>query len=156
MSGASEDSASTEDPATTEDLLARVIERSQSNNYWRTLGVEVQAAEAGYVRLRIPVRPELCNADGAPMHGGVICALVDMAVGGALSTMASGGAGGTGQATTDLNVSFLGGIREGGLVAEGRILKAGRRLAFGEAELRDDNGRWVAKGRVTYMILAPT
>lgn len=137
------------------ELLERVQERARTNNFWRYLGVEVLAAEEGYVRLRVPVRDELCNAAGAPLHGGAISALVDAAVGGALSTLHEFAAGGTGQATLDLNVSFLGAVRGGGVVAEGRILKRGGTIAFGEAELRDDEGALVAKGRVTYMILRP-
>ena len=136
-------------------LLARVQERARTNNYWRYLGVEVLNAAEGYVRLRVPVRDELRNADGAPVHGGVISSLVDAAVGGALSTLHEFAAGGVGQATLDLNVSFLGAVRSGALVAEGRILKRGGSIAFGEAELRDEAGELAAKGRVTYMILRP-
>ena len=136
-------------------LLARVQERARTNNYWRYLGVEVLDAAEGYVRLRVPVRDELRNADGAPVHGGVISSLVDAAVGGALSTLHEFAAGGVGQATLDLNVSFLGAVRSGALVAEGRILKRGGSIAFGEAELRDEAGELAAKGRVTYMILRP-
>ena len=136
-------------------LLARVQERARTNNYWRYLGVEVLDAAEGYVRLRVPVRDELRNADGAPVHGGVISSLVDAAVGGALSTLHEFAAGGVGQATLDLNVSFLGAVRGGAVVAEGRILKRGGTIAFGEAELRDEAGELAAKGRVTYMILRP-
>ncbi len=137
------------------DLVERVKERARTNNFWRYLGVEVMDAREGYARLRVPVRDELRNADDAPLHGGVISALVDMAVGGALGTLHDFAAGGVGQATLDLNVSFLGAVRGGGVVAEGRILKRGGTIAFGEAELRDDEGALVAKGRVTYMILRP-
>jgi uncharacterized protein (TIGR00369 family) len=136
-------------------LLERVRERARTNNYWRYLGVEALEASEGYVRLRVPVRDELRNAAGAPVHGGVISSQVDAAIGGALSTMHDFAAGGVGQATLDLNVSFLGAVRDGAIIAEGRILKRGGSIAFGEAELRDEGGELVAKGRVTYMILRP-
>jgi uncharacterized protein (TIGR00369 family) len=144
-----------EHPVTTTDpaLLERVQERARTNNYWRYLGVEVLDASAGYVRLSVPVRDELRNADGAPVHGGVISSLVDAAVGGALSTLHDFAPGGVGQATLDLNVSFLGAVQRGAIIAEGRILKRGGSIAFGEAELRDEAGELIAKGRVTYMIL---
>ena len=137
------------------DLLERVRERARTNNYWRYLGVEALDAAEGLVRLRVPVRDELRNAEGAPVHGGVISSLVDAAVGGALSTLHDFAVGGVGQATLDLNVTFLGAVRGGAIPAEGRILKRGGSIAFGEAELRDDAGELVAKGRVTYMILRP-
>jgi uncharacterized protein (TIGR00369 family) len=137
------------------DLVALVRERTRANLFWRHLGVEVEAAAPGRVRLRVPVRAELCNAAGAPVHGGVLSALVDMAVGGALATLHEAAAGGVGQTTLDLNVSFLASTSRGALRAEGQILKHGRTIAFGEATVSDGEDRLLAKGRATYMILAP-
>ena len=137
-----------------EDLLALVRERARTNSFWRYLGIEVDDAKEGWVRLRVPVRDELRNAAGAPVHGGVYSALVDTAVGGALSTLHDAAAGGVGQTTLDLNVSFLGGVTGGDVFAEGRILRRGRTIAFGEATITDADGKLVAVGRATYMILA--
>jgi uncharacterized protein (TIGR00369 family) len=139
----------------TEDLLAGVRDRAHANLFWRHLGVEVQGAREGWVRLRVPVRDELRNATGAPVHGGVLSALVDMAVGGALSTLHAASAGGVGQTTLDLNVSFIGAATGDDIFAEGKILRKGRSVAFGEATITDAAGRLVAVGRATYMILAP-
>jgi uncharacterized protein (TIGR00369 family) len=136
------------------DLLSRVRERAESNLFWRHLGVHVEAAEPGRVRLRVPVRDALTNAEGAPVHGGVYSALVDMAVGGALGTLHDESAGGVGQTTLDLNVSYLAGTRAGDLFAEGRIIRKGRTIAFGEVTITDSSGETLAVGRATYMILA--
>jgi acyl-CoA thioesterase len=136
-----------------EDLLAAVRERARRNRFWSHLGVEVDDAGEGWVRLRVVVRDELCNEAGAPLHGGVYSSLVDMAVGGALGTYAAPAAGGLDQTTLDLNVSFLAGAREGAVIAEGRILRRGRTIAFGEARVTDANGRLLAIGRATYMLL---
>src|SRR5215831_2893909 len=138
-----------------DDLLARVRARARDNLFWRHLGIEVDEAGPGWVRLRAPVRDELRNAAGAPVHGGVYSALVDTAVGGALSTLHEAAAGGVGQTTLDLNVSFIAGASEGAVFAEGRILRRGRTIAFGEATITDGQGKLVAVGRATYMILAP-
>ena len=137
------------------DLLERIRERARTNNFWRSLGIEPLAAGEGWVRLRLPLRDDLRNADGAPLHGGVIAALIDAAVGGALATTHEAAAGGVGQATLDANVSFLGVVQSEAAIAEGRILKRGGTIAFGEAEVRDEAGALAAKGRVTYMILRP-
>jgi uncharacterized protein (TIGR00369 family) len=136
-----------------DDLLATTRERARTNLFWRHLGVEVEDAGEGWVRLRVPVRDEIRNAAGAPVHGGVYSALVDMAVGGALGTLHTETAGGVGQTTLDLNVSFLAAAR-GDILAEGRIIKRGRTIAFGEATIKDSAGTLVAVGRATYMILA--
>jgi acyl-CoA thioesterase len=145
------------EPATpaSDELLARIRERTRSNNFWRMLGIEALAAGEGWVRLRLPLRDELLNAEGAPLHGGVVSALIDAAVGGALATMHEAAAGGTGQATLDANISYLGAVRDGAAIAEGRILRRGGTIAFGEAEVFDAAGNLAAKGRVTYMILRP-
>src|SRR5207245_7605750 len=137
-----------------DDLLARARARARANLFWRHLGIEVDEAEPGRVRLRVPVRDELRNAAGAPVHGGVYSALVDTAVGGALSTLHDVSEGGVGQTTLDLNVSFIAGARAGDIVAEGRILKRGRAIAFGGARISDGSRRLLAVGRATYMILA--
>src|SRR5437867_3462577 len=130
-----------------DDLLARVRARAHANLFWRHLGIEVDEAEPGRVRLRVPVRDDLRNAPGAPVHGGVYSALVDMAVGGALSTMHESAAGGVGQTTLDLNASFVGGTSGDEIFAEGRILRRGRTIAFGEATITDGQGKLVAVGR---------
>ena len=138
-----------------DELAERVRERARTNLFWRTLGIEVDGAGPGWVKLRVPVRDELRNAVGAPVHGGVYSALVDIAVGGALSTLHEAAAGGVGQATLDLNVSFLAGAGGEAIHAEGRILKRGRTVAFGEAHITDAEGTLLAVGRATYVIVAP-
>jgi uncharacterized protein (TIGR00369 family) len=137
-----------------DELLERVRGRARDNLFWRHLGIVVDDAGAGWVRLRVPVRDDLRNAAGAPVHGGVYSALVDTAVGSALSTLHEAAEGGVGQTTLDLNVSFIAGASSGDIVAEGRILKRGRAIAFGEARITDGADRLLAVGRATYMILA--
>jgi acyl-CoA thioesterase len=139
----------------TNELLTAVRQRARANLFWQHLGVEVEDAREGWVRLRVRVRPELCNAAGAPVHGGLYAALVDMAVGGALGTTRESSAGGVDQSTLDLNVSFLAAARDGELVAEGRIIRRGRTVAFGETTISDTTGRVLAVGRATYLLLAP-
>jgi uncharacterized protein (TIGR00369 family) len=137
------------------DLLSVTRERAQDNLFWRYLGVIVDDAGEGWVRLRVPVKDGLRNAAGAPVHGGVLSALVDMAIGGALGTTHDNAGGGVGQTTLDMNVSFLSASGDGELVAEGRLLRRGRTIAFGEARISDGAGKLVAVGRATYMLLQP-
>ena len=138
------------------DPLATVRQRAQTNLFWRHLGIEVEDAREGWVRLRLRIRDEIRNAVGAPLHGGVLSALVDTAVGGALSTMHEQSGGGVGQTTLELNVSFMSAARDGDVFAEGRILRRGRSVAVGEASITDGAGRLLAVGRATYMIVTPS
>ncbi len=72
-----------------------------------------------------------------------------------VSTLHESSAGGVGQTTLDLNVSFLAAGSGDEIVAEGRIIKRGRTIAFGEATITDGAGTLLAIGRATYMIIAP-
>lgn len=137
------------------DTLTAVRARARANLFWRHLGIEVEDAREGWVRLRVRVRDEIRNGAGAPVHGGVYSALVDTAVGGALSTLHAASEGGVGQTTLDLNVSFIASVSDGDIFAEGRILRKGRTIAFGEATITDAAGQLLAVGRATYMIVAP-
>ena len=138
-----------------DERLSSVRERGRANLFWRYLGIDVEAAGEGWVRLRVPMRDELRNAPGAPVHGGVLATLVDAAVGGALGTYGSAATGGVDQATLDLNVTFITAARGDALLAEGRILRRGRSIAFGETRVTDAAGTLVALGRATYMIIPP-
>lgn len=136
----------------TSDPVTTVRERATSNSFWRAMGVEVVDAGEGWCRLRVPVRDEMRNAARAPVHGGVYSALIDMAIGGALSTTHEDAAGGVGQTTLDLNVSFIAATTGDVLIAEGRLIRRGRTIAFGEATVQDTDGKLLAVGRATYMI----
>ena len=138
-----------------DDVLATVRERAGGNLFWRYLGIEVEAAGEGWVRLRVPIRDELRNALAAPVHGGVLATLVDAAIGGALGTYGSAAAGGVDQATLDLNVTFIAAAKGDALLAEGKIIRRGRSIAFGETRVTDTTGTLVALGRATYMIIPP-
>src|SRR3970282_16315 len=126
------------------DLLTLTRERAQANLFWRYLGVQVDDAGEGWVRLRVPVTDGLRNATDAPAHGGVLGALVDMAVGGALGTTHDNAGGGVGQTTLDLNVSFLAAAGDGDILAEGRLLRRGRSIAFGQDRVNGRAGQAVS------------
>ena len=53
--------------------------------------------------------------------------------------------------TATFNVTFARPYTGDLLVATGRLLHASRRLFVAEAEIRDDEGRLVAKGNGTFM-----
>jgi uncharacterized protein (TIGR00369 family) len=138
-----------------DDLLGLARDRTRLNRFWQYLGIEVVDVREGWARLRVRVRDELRNAPGAPVHGAVYAALVDAAVGCALSTVNEASGGGVGQTTLDLNVTYLAAARGSEIYGEGTLLKRGRTIAFGDVRVTDADGTPVAVGRATYMILAP-
>jgi len=86
------------------------------------------------------------------VHGGVITAALDSAMGCALH--ATLGAG-TGYTTLELKVNFLRAVnvRSGRLSAHGKLIHAGRTTALTEAQLTDAEGRIYAHAVSTCMLL---
>jgi acyl-CoA thioesterase len=55
--------------------------------------------------------------------------------------------------TAELKVNFLAPITAGTAIARGRLLREGRRLIVGEAEVVDQTGRMIAKGLGTWAVV---
>ncbi|CAM3261727.1 MULTISPECIES: PaaI family thioesterase [Methylobacterium] len=100
-------------------------------------GIEALDVREGRTRLRLVLRPEHANNLGIA-HGGVICTLLDVALGTAARLKA-----GRPVVTLDMQTRFLAPGR-GTLIAEGRVTRAGRSVTFCEAEIRDAQGELVA------------
>lgn len=133
------------------DLVARID--APGVPYWRTLGIEVADTPApGHVVLRLPMRPDFGTRRAEVMHGGVLASLIDAAAGGAVASLLGGDEDYAGQATLDLNVTFLNAATSG-VLAEGRVLRSSRSLAFTQVDVRDASGTPVATGRATYSVL---
>jgi uncharacterized protein (TIGR00369 family) len=103
-------------------------------------GVEALGFENGKTRLRLALKPEHGNNLGIA-HGGVICTLLDIAMGTAARCTI-----GVPVMTLDMQTSFIGPGR-GVLIGQGRVLRAGRSILFCEAEVTaEDTGELIAKG----------
>ena len=131
-------------------MTGRLLQRDGRSDFAFALGVEVLEAQAGTARLSLPVTSEHLNVGGV-VHGGVICTLIDVAVGVACHSLDADGRRRP-QATTELSVTFLRAGREGPLTCVGRIRRRGRSLAVGEAEVTDAAGHLLALGRATYLV----
>lgn len=107
-----------------------------ANPFFCLMGIDVVSVEAGKAVLRMDVRPDMCNGVGW-LQGGIFTALADEAMALAISPMLSPYEG---IATISESTSFIRGTREGVLIAEGRVIRKGRRVAFMEGEVRADNG----------------
>jgi uncharacterized protein (TIGR00369 family) len=87
------------------------------------------------------------------VHGGLVCTLADSAAGCAVHTTLDAGVG---YSSIGINVSFLRPVTlgSGTLVATGRVVKPGRRVATATAEIVDGAGRLVATASSSCLITA--
>jgi uncharacterized protein (TIGR00369 family) len=121
------------------------------------IGAKFEEWREGYVRMSLVVEEKHTNPNGV-MHGGVLTTLMDETLGAVVASVRGMEVmRAAPHATVEMNVSFLAGARPGDeIIVEGRALKVGRSVAFGEAEARrrgsDD---LIAKGRFTYVIAGP-
>ena len=83
------------------------------------------------------------------VHRGVLCDLADAAMGVAF---AGGLEEGESFVTLQLSATYLRSIREGRLIATGRILQKGRTAGHAAAEVTDIEGRLVARFSCTCLV----
>ena len=124
------------------------IERVGAEPFHAWLGLRFEEIRLDYARLRVPFRSELLQG-GAVVHGGVLTTALDTAGVGALLSAHEERPART--VTLDLSVQFLGGVREGDVIAEARVRRRGRTIVFLEADAFDTAGTPVAHAEMTYM-----
>jgi uncharacterized protein (TIGR00369 family) len=117
--------------------------------FYKRLGITLAKTSWGSVEIQLNVTRGLTQSAGFA-HGGVAAALIDSAVGLSLCTMLDPQELIT---TVELHVNYIAPAELGVLKGRGKIIHKGKRVAVGDAEVRDGNGRLVSKGSATYMII---
>lgn len=86
------------------------------------------------------------------VHGGLACTLADSALGSAVQTTLEAGVAYT---SIDITVNYLRPVTldSGTLVATGRVVKPGRRVAAASAEVHDGHGRLVATATSNCLVI---
>lgn len=118
--------------------------------FWDYIGMKEQLIEDGYAEIRIDLTPDLHQRRGSA-HGGVLASLIDGAVGSAVrSTLLAEQA----STTVELKVNYYRPAKGDYLIAKAKMSHRGRTLAVGQAEVFNSEGKIVAMGTATYMILS--
>ena len=118
----------------------------------RFLGIQITAAEEGWVRLELPFREEFIGDASRPaLHGGVISTLIDTCGGFAVFTAIPFGER---VSTIDLRVDYLAPGLPETLVAEGKVLRVGNRVGVTDITCYQPSNpaRVVATGKGVYNI----
>ncbi len=105
----------------------------EANPFFCLMGIDVMEIMDGKAALRMEIRPDMLNGEGW-LQGGMFTALADEAMVLAIYSLLTEGET---MATISETTSFMRGARDGFIVAWGKVVKKGRRVAFAEAEVRD-------------------
>lgn len=132
------------------EFAEAIRERIAASDFARWMGNEIVSFGEGECEMRLPLRPHHLNPGGI-VHGGVIASLIDSAIGLALRTRLGPGSR---HVTLHLDVQYLAMVREGTLTARGVAVHSGARTGFGEANMTDQDGRLIAKGSATFIIVS--
>ena len=121
------------------------------NPFFVMMGIDVVSIGEGTALLSMKVRPDMHNGVGW-MQGGIFTAMADEAMALALYTVLSPGER---IATITETTSFLKGAKDEVLIATGRVVRKGRRVAFAESEIRKemDDGEILARCAAAFAIL---
>ena len=110
------------------------------NPFFCLMGIEVVHIEPGKAVLKMEVRRDMHNGVGW-LQGGMLAALADEAMALALYTLLPDNEG---IATISESTSFIKGVQEGVIYAEGQVVRKGRRVAFMDGDVRlDDEARTI-------------
>ena len=113
------------------------------------LGIELDHAEPGEVRARMPWAPRLCTSGGV-LHGGALMAFAD-SLGGicAFLNLPDGAM----TSTIESKTNFFRAVRDGHVHAVTRPLHAGRTTIVAQTDLRDDEGRLAGQTTQTQAVI---
>ena len=115
----------------------------------KLIGFAMTEIEPGRAVFEMDAGPQHASPLGT-LHGGVICDLVDGAMGCAHASQLDEGETFT---TLELKINYLKPVWSGHLVAEGKVIKSGRTIGLVEGRVTDESGSLVAYATSTCMTL---
>jgi uncharacterized protein (TIGR00369 family) len=117
----------------------------------RLIGFRLGIAEPGRIVMELEPHESLENTIGL-LHGATAAALLDTAMGCAISTMLPAGQG---SVTLDLKLTYLRplSVRSGTISAEGKLVKLGRQTSYAEGFVRDGAGNLAVHATATFSMI---
>ncbi|HVF07776.1 MAG TPA: PaaI family thioesterase [Actinomycetota bacterium] len=130
------------------EIEVGIRERVAASSFHAAIGITVEHVRDGSVDLRLEAGPDHANLQGT-VHGGVLATLADTAAGLAVRSAIPPGSR---HVSVNLDVQYLAPARMGTLLATGRVVRLGRRIAFAEADVSDTAGELLARAQVTVAV----
>ncbi len=136
-------------PGLDERHLNELQIRVRSSPFHQWAGIELVQVGDGRAEVVMDLRPHHFNPQGI-VHGGIISALADTAIGLALRSNLRPGMT---HRTAQLNVHFLSKGEGNRLIGRGRSLHLGQRMGYGEADVTDGSGELIARASAAFIVL---
>lgn len=117
----------------------------------RLIGFKMAEVHPGRIVMQLDPEQSLENTVGL-LHGAVAAALLDTAMGCAISTELPAGRGAV---TMDLKLTYLRplSVRSGTIQAEGRVVKLGRQSSYAEGSVYDGAGKLAVHATATFSMI---
>jgi uncharacterized protein (TIGR00369 family) len=126
-----------------------VSKATSPSRAWEWMGLELVDSEEGTAVVEMTAREEMANLSGF-VHGGMISALADTAMGRSLRTVKPGVVRAM---SFDLKVNFINAAKIGEtLRATGRVVHAGRRTMVAHCRVEGKEGRLIATASGTFAV----
>ena len=132
-------------PMNNDQLRDRINARPTPTAQLLNMHVVAVDQDAGTTRVEYEIGEDLCNPNGT-VQGGIVAAMLDDAAAYAAVAFAKRRVF---VPSLEMKVSFFAAARPGKLVAEGRCLKFGRKIAYTEADLFSPDGKLLARLSMT-------
>ena len=115
----------------------------------RLIGFTLKSIEQGRAVFEMEADERHHNPMGT-LHGGIYCDIADAAMGYAYAATLGDGESFT---TVELKINFFRPVRKGRLIAEAKVIKTGGTLGYVECDVKDQDGKLLAKAASTCMKL---
>ena len=132
------------------DYVKAVTAMANESPYFRHLGMAITELGVGEALVEIGATQKAHRQMFGNVHGGVIASLVDTAIFWCFFGELDESAGIT---TVDLKVNYLTPVADGKLSARGKRIRLGRTLGLGETEVFNGEGKLVAHGTSSVIVL---
>jgi acyl-CoA thioesterase len=121
----------------------------ETGPYWKHMNMKTVNDLDGNIRVVMDITEDLKQFYGN-IHGGVISSMMDSTIAVAINQQLDPGEGAS---TVEIKVNYLRPVSKGQLWGEGKVIQKGKKIMVGQGEIKDDEGRMVAFGTATFMIV---
>ena len=132
------------------EYINRIREIVSTSPYFELLSMKLVDVGIGYSAVEIDLTQKHLQPFGA-VHGGVFSSIIDAAAFWAVYCGIEDQE--AGMTTVDLKLNYLAPAVSGKIISSGHQIKLGRTLGYAEAEVLDQNGKILAHGTSTLIII---